>query len=116
VYLPPGNWIDYQTGKSYSAGWHTIAAGEIPVVLLVRDGAAIPHIALAPSTSRMDWGSIELVVFAAEAQGAEALVYLPSGEALQRVSVVRKGGRFVLTEDPLRGEVTWRVRGYGDGR
>jgi alpha-D-xyloside xylohydrolase len=116
VYLPPGDWIDYQTGKSYPAGWHTIAAGEIPAVLLVRDGAAIPHIPLAPSTSQMDWASIELVVFAARARAAEALVYLPSGEAVQRVSLGRRGGRFVVAEDPLRGEVTWRVRGYAEGR
>ncbi|HEY5040080.1 MAG TPA: TIM-barrel domain-containing protein, partial [bacterium] len=31
VYLPPGNWIDYQTGKRYGGGkWHNISAGEIP--------------------------------------------------------------------------------------
>ena len=31
VYLPPGAWIDYQTGKIYEGGrWHEIAAGEIP--------------------------------------------------------------------------------------
>ena len=29
VYLPADRWVDYQTGKSYDAGWHRIAAGEI---------------------------------------------------------------------------------------
>ena len=29
VYLPPGTWIDYQTGKVYPGGqWHQIAAGQ----------------------------------------------------------------------------------------
>src|SRR5208283_1308965 len=28
VYLPPGNWIDYQTGTNYSGGWQKIAAGK----------------------------------------------------------------------------------------
>jgi len=26
VYLPPGQWIDYQSGKVYAGGWHNIAA------------------------------------------------------------------------------------------
>ena len=39
VYLPAGQWIDYQTGKLYAGGWHKIEAGPIPVVMLVRDGA-----------------------------------------------------------------------------
>ena len=30
VYLPPGNWIDYQSGQSYAGGWHKIEAGKIP--------------------------------------------------------------------------------------
>ena len=51
VYLPPGTWIDYQSGKDYSGGWQTIEAGKIPEIILVRDGTVIPHIALAQSTS-----------------------------------------------------------------
>ena len=27
VYLPPGTWIDYQTGKNYSGGWQTDRGG-----------------------------------------------------------------------------------------
>ena len=38
VYLPEGSWIDYQTGEVYEEGWHTIAAGAIPVVMLVKEG------------------------------------------------------------------------------
>ncbi|MFW6205853.1 MAG: TIM-barrel domain-containing protein, partial [Gemmatimonadota bacterium] len=47
VYLPAGRWIDYQTGRVYEPGWRNIAVGTIPAVILVRDGAAIPHIGLA---------------------------------------------------------------------
>src|ERR1019366_267268 len=61
VYLPPGTWIDYQTGKNYSGGWQKIEAGKIPEIILVRDGAVIPHIALAQSTAQMDWSKIEYV-------------------------------------------------------
>jgi alpha-D-xyloside xylohydrolase len=64
VYLPgKAMWFDYQTGKSYTPGWHHIDAGEMPVVMLVRDGAAIPHIKLAQSTKFMDWSKIELNLY-----------------------------------------------------
>lgn len=37
VYLPPGVWIDYQSGRVYQgAAWHEIQVGQIPVVLRVR--------------------------------------------------------------------------------
>ena len=52
VYLPTGKWIDYQTGKVYSEGWHNIEAGKIPIVVMVRDGSVIPHIGLAQSTAQ----------------------------------------------------------------
>lgn len=60
VYLPEGNWIDYQTGKTYPKGYNRIPAGEIPCVILVRDGATIPHCRLAQSTKDIDWEHIDL--------------------------------------------------------
>jgi len=47
------------------------------VVVLVKDGAVIPHARLAQSTAQMDWQEIELVVFGVEAPAAEGLVCLP---------------------------------------
>src|SRR3712207_9289891 len=59
VYLPPGPWTDYQSGETYAGGrWHSIRAGEVPAILLVRDGAAIPHIELAQSTEWIDRKSV----------------------------------------------------------
>lgn len=110
VYLPAGKWIDYQTGKAYPAGWHTIGAGALPVVMLVREGAAIPHIALAQSTDKMDWSALEMVVFADTAREARGLVTLPSDNVLRRVSLSRKGDAFGVTADPLAGKVRWTVR------
>jgi alpha-D-xyloside xylohydrolase len=111
VYLPPGHWIDYQSGLSYPGGWHTIAAGAIPVVLLVRDGAAIPQIALAQSTSRMDWSRLELVVFAEAANTATASVHLPGENTVHHLELKRRGAAFALVHDPLRGRVVWSIRG-----
>ena len=110
VYLPPGQWIDYQTGKVYEAGWHHIEAGEIPIVVLVRDGAVIPHIKPAQSTAFMDWSALELTVYTAGKDTAEGLVCLPSDQVLHKVVLAKKGGAFKLTDDPLAGKVKWTVR------
>ncbi len=108
VYLPPGEWIDYQSGEAYEgARWHEIAAGDVPIVLLVRSGAVIPHIALAQSTADMDWSELELRVFGDESE-ATGLVALPGGE-VHELRLVERGGAYELVEDPLGGEVTWRV-------
>jgi alpha-D-xyloside xylohydrolase len=110
VYLPPGKWIDYQTGKIYAGGWNHIKAGTIPAVVLVRDGAAIPHIKLAQSTASMDWSSLELVVYAAESKNVQGLVCLPSEVQLHKIVLTRQGDQFRLTGDPLAGKVTWTIR------
>ncbi|HEY4759007.1 MAG TPA: TIM-barrel domain-containing protein [Thermoguttaceae bacterium] len=109
VYLPPGQWIDYQTGKVYAGGWHNIEAGKIPVVMLVRDGAVIPHIKLAQSTKDTDWSNIDLVVFAASTDKAQGLVCLPSDNVLHKVSLTKKDNVFKLDSDPLAGKSALKV-------
>jgi alpha-D-xyloside xylohydrolase len=112
VYLPPGRWIDYQTSRTYAGGWQRIEAARLPVVMLVRSGAVLPHIALAPSTARMDWSALELVVFG-EAAEAHGLVCLPADGVLHPVTVARRGRTLALAGDPLAGRVKWTVRGPG---
>jgi len=109
VYLPPGSWIDYQTGRAWTGGWHHIEAGEIPVVLLVRDGAAIPRVPVAQSTAWIDWSTVEMAVFAREAAEARGLVCLPSDGVLRPVTLTRGGGGFAVTGDPLAGKATLTV-------
>jgi len=110
VYLPPGKWIDYQTAKVYAAGWQQISAGALPVVVLVRDGAVLPHAQLAQSTAQMNWSDLDLVVYADAATEARGLVALPSDNVLRPLSLTRKGGAFALASDPLGGKVKWTVR------
>jgi alpha-D-xyloside xylohydrolase len=114
VYLPPGTWIDYQTGKDYSGGWRKIEAGPIPEIILVRDGTVLPHMALAQSTSQMDWSNLELVVFAKAESAARGLVCLPSDNILRELSLARQAGAFQLAPDPLAGKVTWKIRAFTD--
>jgi alpha-D-xyloside xylohydrolase len=109
VYLPPGSWIDYQTGRRYAAGWHAVDAGAVPIVMLVREGAAIPRIALAQSTAQMDWSKLEVVVFGSDATRARSLVFLPGDDAVREITVARRGRGYAIADDPFRGKVTWTV-------
>lgn len=78
VYLPSGcKWIDYQTGKVYESGWQTIKAGEIPAVILVRDGSVIPHAPLAQRTDQINWSKIELREYKAAATKCTGLLFKP---------------------------------------
>ena len=40
-----------------------IAAGEIPIVLLVKNNSVLPHVKPAQSTAEIDWNDVELRVF-----------------------------------------------------
>jgi alpha-D-xyloside xylohydrolase len=105
VYLPPGAWIDYQTGRAYEGSrWQDLEVGAIPIVLLVRNHAVLPHVAVAQSTSAIDWSHVELRVFSTDGAAADGVIALPNGDArVLRVS----GGR--LASDPFGGRVAWRI-------
>jgi alpha-D-xyloside xylohydrolase len=105
VYLPAGEWIDYQTGKVYAAGWHNITVGDIPIVMLVKNGAVIPHIELAQSTAFMDWSKLKLKVFSTTDAEATGLVCLPTTKELKSISV--KAG--ALVSDPYAGKVKFEI-------
>jgi alpha-D-xyloside xylohydrolase len=118
VYLPPGVWIDYQTGATCTGGWHHIEAGEIPAVMLVRDGTVIPEINLAQSTMQMDWSRLDLVVFAdlstKPASEAKGLVCLPSDNQLRELTLTKQDHGFKLVGDPLAGKVKWNIRLFSE--
>jgi alpha-D-xyloside xylohydrolase len=77
--------------------------------MLVKNGAAIPHVELAQSTDRIDWSEIELTVFGAESTTADALLCLPEDGALNRLRLERDGERLVLADDPFAGKVTFAL-------
>ena len=109
VYLPPGTWIDYQDGQSYTGGWHKIAAGPIPEIILVRNGTILPRIALAQSTLQMDWSKLELAVFAENTDTASGLVFLPGDTESHELSVTKAGAELKLAADPYAGKVSWEI-------
>ncbi|MBQ0047609.1 MAG: alpha-xylosidase [Prevotellaceae bacterium] len=78
VYLPgKGKWIDYQTGKVYSAGWQYIECGKLPIVMLVKDGSAIPHVPVAQSTDKIEWDKVEWKNYKADAQSCKGWFFKP---------------------------------------
>lgn len=85
AYLPGGKWIDYQSGKIYSKGWNYIESGNIPAVILVRDGASVPHVKLAQSTDRIDWSTIYWKDYKADKKLSKGLLCLPADNILKEV-------------------------------
>jgi len=106
VYLPKGKWTDYQTRKTYDGGWHEIAAGELEVVMLVREGTVLPHVKVAQSTGEIDWTAIELRMFGINTSAVMKL-YLPGQDEVHELVVTKKGHRFVVSKDPFKGSVKW---------
>ena len=110
VYVPPGTWIDYQSGRVYEgAKWHDIAHGQIPVVLLVKNHSVLPHLRVAQSTKDMDWDDVELRVFSTDSAPVAGLFTIP-GTDLQTLSLVPRARSFVLREDPQAGKVKWTIK------
>ncbi|MBV9454449.1 MAG: hypothetical protein JOZ19_10070, partial [Rubrobacter sp.] len=109
VYLPPGEWVDYQSGKTYEGSrWHHITAGEIPIVMLLKEGTAIPQAPLAQSTAEMNWQEIELVAFGAETPTIEGYVYLPEDDTGHYLHLECDQHGYALTDDPLERRVAWK--------
>lgn len=78
VYLPKGKWIDYQTGEVYKGGsWATIAAGDIPIIVLVRSGAIIPQVEPAASLDFVNWEEVEAVAYSADGAACSGFFYHP---------------------------------------
>jgi alpha-D-xyloside xylohydrolase len=110
VYLPPGAWVDYQSGKTYrGAAWHRVEAGAIPVVLFVRDHAAVPHVRPAQSTEEIDWTNVELRVFSTDGAAAAGLFTTPQGD-VHNLRLERARDGFALREDPTGGKVKWQIK------
>ena len=112
VYVPKGQWIDYQTGKVVQGGWQKAEAGWLAAVILVRDGVIIPHMKPAQSTAQLDWKNLELVVYSVNGQTAQGLACLPSDNVLRRLDVVKRRNVFTLSTDPFAGKATTSIRLY----
>src|SRR2546430_17291110 len=99
----------FRSGRSYAgAAWHDIPAAPIPIVVLVRNHAVIPHVAVAQHTAAINWSDVELRVFSTDNGQATGGFALPNGE-LHTLELRPTGTGYVLLRDPLGGKVRWRV-------
>jgi alpha-D-xyloside xylohydrolase len=109
VYLPPGEWVDYQTDKSYQGGWHRIGIGEIEAIILVRAGSLLPHLAVAQSTGDLDWSQVQLRAYGSGRQ-ANGQFCLPGEGKVYPLSAAKKGKRWALKQTGLPREVEFRLK------
>lgn len=103
VYLPAGEWVDFQTGAVVAGGaWRRLEAGPIPCIVLARGGAAIPHAAVSQATPFLDWSHLDLRTYG---RGPHTgLLCLPTDRA-PRVLTVHEDGR-VFGRLPARVRLT----------
>lgn len=87
-----------------------IDAGALPIVMLVRNGSALPHAAIAQSTDRIDWTNIELVVYRADDGQAAGTVNTPQSPEAKAIHALVSGKTVSVIEDPCTGAVRWTVR------
>ncbi|MBN2165191.1 MAG: alpha-xylosidase [Marinilabiliaceae bacterium] len=109
VYLPKGTWIDYQTGQIYEGGWHNIAVGNIPAVILVKEGSVIPHIKLAQSTSQMNWNNIDLKTYISSSRSAKGLICLPDDNELKEIEITQSNNKLQIVSDPYSGKTNFNI-------
>src|SRR5205823_12464128 len=96
-------------GRAYNgAAWYDILAGPIPIVVLVRNRAVIPHVAVAQHTAAIDWSAVELRVFSTDGGPATGGFALPNGE-LPTLDLRPPPPGYALVRDPLGGKVKWRI-------
>lgn len=81
VYLPQGLWKELLTGQAYEGGrWHTLPAGALCGIALVRGGAVLPVVEAASCTGKIDWSSLRYRYYAAPDTAPHGWLCLPGEE------------------------------------
>lgn len=110
VYLPCGNWVDYQNKNNYEGGkWHKIKAGDIPAILMIREGAAIPHTKVAQSTDYIDFSNIDLRLYGRNKEEFSGLYCSPADQVLKNIKVTKKGKDYIVELSIPDSMVKWNI-------
>lgn len=110
VYLPPGNWIDYQTGTLYQGNqWHEVATEKVPIIVMVREGTVLPLAKVAQSTQEIAWDDLELRAYGRPQATSAARLTLADGDQLA-VEVMQGDEQSPqLIHDPSDGKIHWTI-------
>jgi alpha-D-xyloside xylohydrolase len=113
VYLPPGEWIDLQSGERHAGGrFVTLRAGDVPALILGRGGRVLPTASPAAHTGEMDFSAIELWVLGTSAS-ASGVFCGPDDAQPSALDVRVSGGSAALAADPTGGKVKFGIRRLG---
>jgi alpha-D-xyloside xylohydrolase len=114
VYLPPGEWVDLETGQCYpGGGHHTMTAGSLGAIVLGRGGRVLPMSDSAAHTGAIDFGKLELLVLGHQA-AAHGMYCSPTTEQVERFEVRQSPSGLQLAADPSLGKVEFTLRALGD--
>ena len=113
VYLPPGEWIDFQTGGSYAGEkWYKLRPTGIPCVIMVRNSAIIPQIKGAQSTAFLDWTNLDLVVFDTAGDKAICPLFVPGERKIKNISLTKRNNIWKMDKNPFGRKVNFRIIEY----
>ncbi|NOU63604.1 hypothetical protein GC096_06145 [Paenibacillus sp. LMG 31461] len=102
VYLPVGEWMDYQTGQVYTgAAWYYIEAVDIPIVMLVREGTAILHLkSAALTTQHLNWEQLvcKMYVSGDATERIQSTFFHPMEQKMYEIEIVHEHGRFEFSD------------------
>jgi alpha-D-xyloside xylohydrolase len=113
VYLPPGEWIDLQSGTRYDGGrFVSVRAGEVPALIFGRGGRVIPTATPAAHTGAVDFTAIELWALGSGAS-FQGLFCGPEQSQASAIEVRPIGANPGLVADPAGGRVKWGIRRLG---
>lgn len=110
VYVPSGVYIDYQTNERYEGNrWYTIESGDLPVILLVKEGSIIPHIESKLTTQDMDWSNIELRGFGLNEESSCEFVNPLNNEVRGIITVDKTDAGYVVDASAIKEDITFNL-------
>lgn len=105
VYLPKGNWIDYQSGKTYPT---RMECNEEAAKSCYHSGArrcCYPR--PTQSTDKINWSDIELKIYGNKEKATDSFC-LPSDNKLTDIILTKSGSNYQLEKGQIQG-VHYRI-------
>ncbi len=111
VYLPPGTWIDYQSGRVYEgAKWHDIPLGPDSSCVAGQESFGIAaHQGRAKYEERWT-GTMSSCAFLVPTMLRRRGSSRNLAAMCKHLSLVPRGRVFALREDPQAGKVKWEIK------
>ncbi len=111
VYLPKGKWVDYQTNNIYEGEkWYDMEMGELPIIILVKEGSMIPHAVTAQSTDYIDWNNIILKTYKEDRKSDDITgdIAFPHDNRLHKI-IIKKDTISIIPNKDIEFTITSQV-------